>query len=133
MALPICSSTSTKYQVRQLGNIDDALGRLRLKGIGPGVPGFDSIYKIRSEVLSKIGYKVPRDMLNIIKLVGLSPGTVTVWFDTETGWFSEARERPGAPPVYHAIDADTAVALVSGELTKELEERLMAPVDYLGE
>ena len=33
----------------------------------------------------------------------------------------------------HYVDDDTAVTILKGELTKELETTLMTPDDYLGE
>ena len=83
--------------------------------------------------MTRVGFKYPRTISQIARLIGLSPGTITLWHDVESGWMSEAREKPGAPPVYKAVTDEVAMALLKGELTKELEQVLMAPDDYYGE
>lgn len=124
---------SSKYQQQQVSTLDAALGRLELKGIMPGVPGYDEIAKLRGKLLSQMGFRVPRSTLSIIQLVGLSPGEIRVWFDVELGWISEARERAGALPVLKIISDDVAAALIKGELTHELEKELLTPDTYVGE
>ena len=72
-------------------------------------------------------------MTLFLRLLGLSPGEIKLWHDAECGWFTEAREHPGATPVYHYISDEVAASIIKGELSKELEAELMKPDEYLGE
>jgi len=83
--------------------------------------------------MGKIGVKYPREVTMLLHIGGLSPGAVKVWHDVESGFMSEARAYPGAPPVYKSISNDVAMTLLKGEMTKELETELMTPDDYIGE
>jgi len=83
--------------------------------------------------MAQVGFKAPRPLTLIAKLIGLSPGVIKVWHDAESGWMSEARARPGAPPVYRAVSDEVAMAILKGELTHELEEKLLTPDEYIGE
>lgn len=118
---------------QQLKEIDRALGTMRRLGVSELSDAYGVLYKARGELLAKIGFKFPRSVLQLVKLAGLSPGSITLWEDIESGWLAEARAGPGAPPVYRRVDDETAAAILKGELTKELEERLMKPDDYIGE
>ena len=91
------------------------------------------LYAIRARLLKTVGLKFPRTISQILKLAGLSPGTITLWHDVESGWMVEARTKPAAPPVYHYVKDEVAIKLLKGELTKELETILMTPDEYLGE
>ena len=106
---------------------------LRLSGILPTNPAAQALSKLRGALMGKLGFRAPRTTSAILKLVGLSPGTITTWFDVEGGWLSEARVKEGAPPIYHWIDEQTAMTILKGELTHELEDRLMTPNVYVGE
>ena len=118
---------------QQIGELDKALGRLSFRGMGVGNPAYDQLNKIRGRVFKQVGFKYPREVTLLLKLIGLSPGVVSVWFDIEAGWMSEARTKPGAPPVYKSIPADTGIDILQGKLTHELEASLMTPDDYYGE
>ena len=83
--------------------------------------------------MGKLGFRAPKAISLLAKLVGLSPGVIKLWHDAESGWMSEARERPGAPPVYHHVDDDTAIAIIKEELTHEQAAELMRPDEYVGE
>ena len=133
MAQPECSSTSTKYNYRQVGEIDRALKVLRLNGILEDSLPYKSLFSLRGKILKQIGIKFPR-VPSLLKLVaGLSPGIIRVWHDAESGFMSEARVKPGATPVYKHVSDDVAIKILKGELTKELEAELMTPDQYLGE
>jgi len=121
------------HQYGQLNKIRGALNELAMSGLGPGSEIFDTLTSIRSQVLSGLGIKVPKPMMFILKLVGMSPGEVKLWHDSESGWLAEAREKPGAPPVYHYINSETAAKILTGKLTHEEFEVIMIPDPYLGE
>jgi len=128
-----CKFTFVKYQYDEVHELDRALSTMSRYGIDEASEPFQQLYRLRSELLAKIGFKIPRPTSLLKVLAGLSPGSVKVWHDAESGWFSEARERPGAPPVYKHVSDDIAMTLLKGELTKELELELMKPDDYMGE
>jgi len=119
---------------QQVHTIDRSLDKLRLHVDIPGISdAFQELYSLRGELMAKIGFKFPREVRLILRIVGLSPGTINLWFDIESGWMSEARARPRALPVYKSISVEVAMTLLRGELTKELEAELMAPDPYIGE
>lgn len=117
----------------QVNEIERALSTLRRYGISEAFPAYQKLFKIRGKLLAQIGFKFPRipSLLSIIP--GLSPGVIKLWHDPESGWMSEARAKPGAPPVYHHVTDDVAMALLKKELTHELEVELMTPDEYIGE
>lgn len=133
MPQPECSSTSTKYSYNMVNELERAMATMRRFGIPAVSDAYQTLYKARGKLLTQIGFKFPRPISLIAKLVGLSPGEVRVWHDAESGWFAEARAKPGAPPVYHHVTDEVAMAILKGELTKELETTLMTPDEYLGE
>ena len=122
-----------KYQQDQLFRLDRAVYEMGREGIPETSTPFQAVLQARGNLRLSFGYKVPKPVFSILKLYGFSPGTITLWMDTESGWMTEARERPGAPPVYRAISDEIAMAILKGELTKELELELMTPDPYLGE
>jgi len=81
----------------------------------------------RGAAMGKLGLRLPRITSLIAKLIGFSPGEITLWADAELGWMSEARERPGAPPVYKYVSDEIAEKIVKREVTPELEEQLLQP------
>lgn len=118
-------------QVREL---ERALGALRPHLDIPGVSdAMRVLYSIRGELLKRIGFKFPRTIFQILKLAGLSPGTITLWHDVESGWMTEARAYPGAPPVYKRASDEVAITILKKEITKEFEAELLTPDEYLGE
>lgn len=118
---------------KQIGELDKTLRGLKVHGLGPGTHAFDEIWRIRGRVFGKMGRKLPREVNLILRLAGLSPGSILLWHDVECGWMTEARAGPGLPAVYRRATDDVAAALLKGELTHELELELMAPDDYIGE
>lgn len=128
-----CSSTSTKYNYRQVDEITRALNVLRLNGILEDALPYKSLYSLRGKILKQIGIKFPRVPSLLSLVAGLSPGTIKVWHDAESGFMTEARAKEGAPPVYHHVSDEVAIKILKGELTKELEVELMKPDSYLGE
>jgi hypothetical protein len=123
-----------KYLWWQVREVERAIGALRPHIDIPGVTDATrELFSIRGRLLKTVGLKYPRTISSILKLAALSPGSITLWHDVESGWMVEAREKPGVPPVYHYVGDDTAVAILSGKLTHELEAELMKPDEYLGE
>lgn len=119
---------------KQVHEVERAIKALRPHIELPGVfEANKELYKIRGALLAKIGLKFPRTISTILKLAGLSPGTITLFHDIESGWLVAARKTPADLPVYHYVDDATAVTILSGELTHELEDKLMTPDEYLGE
>ena len=133
MAQPECQSTSTKYQYNQIHELDRALGTMRKFGIPEAADAYQQLFRLRGKLMAQIGFKLPRPLSLLAKLVGLSPGILKVWHDAEAGWMAEARERPGAPPIYRAVSDEVAMAILKKEVTPELEKELLTPDDYLGE
>lgn len=131
--MPVTCPGKSGIWFNQLNAIDDSLRGLRLSGILPGIPGYDALYKMRGELMGKLGLKAPKPVQLIMKLARLSPGEITLWMDGESGWMTEARVKPGAPPVYKAATAEVAMAIIKGELTHEQEAELMKPDEYIGE
>jgi len=102
-------------------------------GIDPTSEAYQTLWKQRGTLLAKIGYKFPTTINPLGMITGLSPGIIKVWHHGESGWMAEARERPGAPPVYRAVTDEVAMAILKREVTPELEKVLLTPVDYYGE
>ena len=117
------------YAQRQALKLSDALGDLSLRGILPENPVYSILERELGGLRTKFGLKVARGVIQLLRLVGLSPGEFRLWWDMEGGWMVEAREKPGAPPVYRYVDAETAVRIIKGDIDHELEERLMAPAE----
>ncbi len=118
---------------KQVHETDRALDVMRISGI-PGVSeAYRKVYGIRAKLLAQVGIKFPRSITQLVKLVGFSPGVISLWHDVESGWMSQARARPGAPSVYKSVSDEVAMAILKGEVTKELELELLTPDEYLGE
>lgn len=125
-----CNVYSQRYELQ---NIRNALNVLRKIGYGPLSEPMQRLTQLRNELMAGLGLKKPT-VTSLLKLIpGLSPGSVKVFHDSDTGWFTEAREKEGAPPVYHHVSDDVAMTLLKGELTHELEAELMKPDEYIGE
>jgi len=118
---------------QQIHEVERALDVFRLYGIPEISEVYQKVYGIRAKLLAQVGLKFPRAVTQLIRLVGFSPGVFALWHDVEAGWMSEARAQPGAPPVYKSVSDETAMALLKGEVTKELELDLLTPDEYLGE
>lgn len=128
-----CSSTAVKYQWRQVHELDTALATMRRYGIPETAEAYQTLYRQRGTLIAKIGYKFPTATNLIGSVAGLSPGVIKVWYHNESGWMSEARAKPGAPPVYKRVSDVIAMAILKKELTLEQEKELLTPVEYYGE
>lgn len=118
---------------QQIREVERAMGSLRRLGLDELSPVYKQLNALRGKVMAQIGFKYPRSISQLVKLVGLSPGTITLWHDIESGWMSEGRVKPGAPPVYHYINDEQAVAIINRDLAPELHDYLFTPDPYLGE
>ena len=117
----------------QVGELDRALGALRIGGISELSAPYRQLSSLRGKLMKQVGFKFPREVQLVMRLVGLSPGTIKLWHDVESGWMAEARTGPGAPPVYRSVTDAVAITILKGELTHELEAELMTPDPYIGE
>ena len=121
------------YKYTQLTNVNGALRALGVAGLSPLSAPYRELYKLRGELMGKLLGLFPR-MSSLLKIiVGLSPGELRVWFDNETGWMAEARETPGAPPVYRQITEEQAIILLKPNPPADMVHGLFKPDDYLGE
>lgn len=118
---------------QQVGEVERAMRSLRRLGISEVSDVYKQLYSMRGQLMARVGFKFPRTISAMAKLVGLSPGTVTLWHDVESGWMSEARVKPGAPPIYHYINDEQAVAIINRDLTPKLHTYLFTPDPYQGE
>jgi len=127
MARPIWHSE------RALREVASEIYSLRQAGF-PELPGpVASLTRIRGEIYAQLGFRIPSPISLILKLFGLSPGEIKLWYHAESGWMTGARARPGARQVYRSVSREVAYQILRGELTHELEETLMAPETYFGE
>ncbi len=117
---------------QQIREVERALGSLRRLGIMEGSPAFGELMRIRGKLLRNVGVKFPRSVSQIAKIIGLSPGIITLWHDVESGWMTEGRIKPGAPPVYRAASDEVAVRIINGDIDHELEDVLMTPDPFIG-
>ena len=118
----------------QMREVERAINALRPYIDIPGVRDAQrQLFAIRGDLLKSIGLKLPRKMSSVLQLMGLSPGTIRLWHDIEGGWMTEARAKPGSPPVYHYVPDTVALTILKRALTHELEADLMQPDEYLGE
>lgn len=117
----------------QIGQLDKALRKLRIAGLGPGSDVYEQLWRVRGRVFGQIGYKFPREVIQLLRFVGLSPGKIILFFDIEAGYMTVATAAPNAAPVSKYISDDLAITLLKHGLTHEIEEDLMAPDPYIGE
>jgi len=126
-------SEHLSFQYAELNRFSEQLDMMRRWGVSESDPGFQRLLEARGAAMGKLGLLQPRTTALALFIPGLSPGEVKLWADAEIGWMTEARVKPGAPPVYKYVSDEVAEKIVKGELTHELEEELMTPDPYLGE
>ena len=118
---------------QQVHEVEHALSVMERFGIDPGDPAFVSLQGRRAGLIAEIGRKFPRSYDWLTFLAGESPGEIRLGHDSETGWFAEARVRPKAPPIYHRLSDEEAMAVLKHEISPELHDRLFTPETYFGE
>lgn len=119
--------THLKGQKKQLLNLGDLRTKMLLEGIPITSTIFGAVDSAYNGLLGSLGFKVPKPVFSILKLYGFSPGTITLWFDTENGFYTAARKSPLSPPVNRRATEALAFALMRGEYTHETFESLMVP------
>lgn len=112
---------------QQIGELEKALGTMTRFGIEETDPAYQALFAKRGALLAAVGKKFPRSAIQLRLLPGFSPGVIRLWHDVESGFFTDARVRPGAPPVYRAIPDNIAMAILKRELTHEEFEALLIP------
>lgn len=122
-----------QFQYAELNKLNEQLQMMQRWGVSSSDLGFMRLLDARGAVMGKLGLRLPRTTTLVKTLFGLSPGSIKLWADAEIGWTTEARTRPGAPPVYRKVSDEIAEKLVKEELTQELHDYLMTPDDYFGE
>ena len=118
---------------QQVRNIEKTMSGFRQLGYLEDAPVMRELWRQRGALLKRVGFKFPRTITQIAKVVALSPGEIRLWFDIEAGFMAEARVRPGAAPIYKAVSLEVADKIIKGELTPELHNKLFTPEDYYGE
>jgi len=116
-----------------LSKLESSMRSLERAGLGPATEPYQILSRARRAIWESVGIRQPKLTQLLLQIIGLSPGTIRVFHDAETGWFTEAREKPGDPPIYHQVSDVVAAQILKGKLTHELEAELMTPDEYLGE
>ena len=111
----------------QVNELDRAMGVMDRYGIDRGTDAYQSLWGQRGRLMAQIGYKFPRETLQMRLIAALYSPMIRLWHDIESGWMVEAREKPGAPPVYKAVGDRLAMAILKEEITPELEQQLLTP------
>ena len=122
-----------QYKYIQANTITGALRTLGLSPYSMNLPIYGELMALRSQILAEVLPATPRISLLLRTIIGLSPGTVRVWLDTERGWMAEGRKAPGATPVYHQVTAAEALGLMQEHPNPDLAHRMMEPDPYVGE
>lgn len=122
-----------KFQYAELDRLKRDLAALERWGVSVTDPGYQNLMEATATAYEKIGLLRPRLTTLVSTRRGLSPGEIKLFADAELGWMAESRVKPGAQPVYKYVSDDIAEKVVKGVVTKELEEFLMTPDDYIGE
>lgn len=114
----------------QLKEVRKAMTTMRRAGIQIENPAYKQLERARAAIINATGFKVPRTVTALLKLIGASPGELTLWHDAEAGWMLEVRETPGAPPVYNSVPDEVAMDILQGRRIHEHHESYSrAPVD----
>lgn len=118
---------------QQVKEVERALKTMKKFGIGEEDPAYITVMEKRNELLVNLGVKLPRAPIDLMPTVWVSPESFRAWLDPEVGWVVMAKRRDGAPPVYHNVRDEVAIAVIKKELTPQLKEELLTPDEYLGE
>lgn len=121
------------YQQKAVTNFLDSLNKLRNAGVSPGSDAFRRLQAGLNEYLPLVGTRVPRPTVFILRLLGLSPGSLSLFHGGDFGWTVALRELAGATPHYKTISDELAIHIVKDGLTHEEFMELSRPDDYLGE
>lgn len=122
-----------KMMVEQIKEIKRAQRVIRLANPLHSVSPLNILGQVNNRLALTMGFGKPKPITLLLKLIGLSPGSVTLWHDSESGWLAEGRVVPGSPPVYRYVGDDIAMAILNEALTPEQKAFLWTPDPYLGE
>jgi hypothetical protein len=122
-----------KYRWGQISTVNGALRTMGLSSFSLNLPVVSELRALRYNLLSQVTGPFPRASVLIRMIIGLSPGSVRMWLDTENGWMCEGRKSPGSTPVYHSITKEEAAALLQEHPDEALAHRMMEPDGYIGE
>jgi len=112
---------------KQVHTIEKALSDMD-QGILPYSAEYHGILEgKRGALMATIGYKFPREGLDLMPTTFLSPESFKAILDSEIGYVVMARRSPKALPVYHTVSAEEAGAVMRSEISPELKERLLTP------
>ena len=117
----------------QIHELERALGVMERYGVPSTSEAYQSLYSRKGALLARVGEKSPRSYDWLRFLTGESPGTIRLAHDIETGFFVEAREKPGAPPIYHRVSDEEAMAILKQQVSPELHKKVFTPDEYYGE
>lgn len=106
----------------QISELQRAMSTMRNVGIPINDPAYRKLWSVRGAIKGIPGDPFPRTWTQILKLIGLSPGELTLWHDIECGWVVEVRERPGSQPVYNAVPDEVAMDILQGRRVHEHSE-----------
>ena len=116
-----------KFQYAEIARLERELEQLRGWGVPETEGGFLRLGRAIDTAIGKVGRVLSRTTTLVKTITGLSPGEIKLWADAELGWLTEARARPGAPPVYKYVSDEVAEKIVKEEVTPELERELLTP------
>ncbi len=122
-----------KAQWDEVHRAERDLATLERLGVLTTDPAYQRLQAERGAALAKVGTNVSRDTILLALSFGFSPGIIKLWHDGDAGFMSEARVKEGAPPVYHTVSGEEAVAIINRKVDKKLEKRLMTLDVYYGE
>jgi len=118
---------------QQVHEVDRALDTMKKFGVPKTNPAYQTLWAKRGELMGKVGNKFARTWDWLTFLAGESPGVIRLAHDVECGWFAEARIEPKAPPIYHPLTDEEAMAILRNEIPSELHDKLFTRDEYLGE
>ena len=118
---------------QQVHELDRAIEVMGKYGIPETSEAYQALWSQRGALLAEVGRKFPRTTLQMRLIEALYSPVIRLWHDLESGWMVEAREKPGAPPIYKSVGDERAMAILKGEVTPEIEKELLTPDEYLGE
>jgi len=122
-----------RMQWDEVHRAESDLATLDRLGVSSTDPAYTRLQGILEPTKAKVGRRLPRIITWLASMFGFSPGIIKLWHDGDFGFMSEARTRPGAPPVYKKVSDEVAVAIIKREVTPEMEKELMTPDPYIGE
>jgi len=118
---------------QQIRELERAMGTMRKFGIDELSPSYQQLFSARGKLMAQVGFKFPRTISQLVRLLGMSPGTISLWHDVETGWMSEARATPRGRPLYKKVSDELAMSILKNDLSPEQKEYLHTPDTYIGE